>query len=89
MRSTALAAPSVLSNASGGKARTGLATKRGPSSQPWRKIQTTVDNARAMTSASPSLAELSKSYESTRKRAPRSLADLPTSTPEAERSRSS
>jgi DNA-3-methyladenine glycosylase I len=48
------------------------------------KIQATVDNARAMTSASPNLAELAKSYESTRKRAPRSLADLPTSTPEAE-----
>jgi DNA-3-methyladenine glycosylase I len=47
------------------------------------KIQATVDNARAMTSASPSLAELAKSYEFTRKRAPRSLADLPTSTPEA------
>jgi DNA-3-methyladenine glycosylase I len=49
------------------------------------KIQATVDNARAMTSASPSLAELAKSYEFTRKRAPRSLADLPTSTPEAGR----
>jgi DNA-3-methyladenine glycosylase I len=48
------------------------------------KIQATVDNARAMTSASPSLAELAKFYKSTRKRAPRSLADLPTSTPEAE-----
>ena len=48
------------------------------------KIQATVDNARAMTSASPSLAELAKSYEFTRTRAPRSLADLPTSTPEAE-----
>ncbi len=47
------------------------------------KIQATVDNARAMTSASPSLAELAKSYEFTRRRAPRSLADLPTSTPEA------
>jgi DNA-3-methyladenine glycosylase I len=47
------------------------------------KIQATVDNARAMTSASPSLAELAKSYEFTRKRAPRSLADLPTSTSEA------
>src|SRR3954454_8599948 len=34
------------------------------------KIQATVDNARAMTSTSPSLAELAKSYESTRKRAP-------------------
>ena len=48
------------------------------------KIQATVENARAMTSASPSLAELAKSYEFTRKWAPRSLADLPTSTPEAE-----
>jgi DNA-3-methyladenine glycosylase I len=48
------------------------------------KIQATVDNARAMTSASPSLAELARSYETTRKRAPRSLAELPTSTPEAE-----
>jgi DNA-3-methyladenine glycosylase I len=37
-----------------------------------------------MTSASPSLAELAKSYESARTPAPRSLADLPTSTPEAE-----
>ena len=49
-----------------------------------RKIQATVENARAMTSASPSLDELAKSYESTHARAPRSLADLPTSTPEAE-----
>jgi DNA-3-methyladenine glycosylase I len=48
------------------------------------KIQATVDNARAMMSASPSLAELAKSYEVTRKRAPRSVADLPTSTPQAE-----
>jgi len=48
------------------------------------KIQATVDNARAMTSASPSLAELAKLYELTRKRAPRSLADLPRSTPEAD-----
>ena len=48
------------------------------------KIQATVYNARAMTSASPSLAELAKSYESTRKRAPRSLADLPMSTPQAD-----
>ncbi|MDT4938019.1 MAG: DNA-3-methyladenine glycosylase [Pseudonocardiales bacterium] len=44
------------------------------------KIQATVDNARAMLSASPGLAALAKSYETTRKRAPRSLADLPTST---------
>jgi DNA-3-methyladenine glycosylase I len=48
------------------------------------KIQATVDNARAMRSASPSLAELAKSYEFTRKRAPRSIADLPKATPQAE-----
>jgi DNA-3-methyladenine glycosylase I len=48
------------------------------------KIQATLDNAHAMMSASPSLAALAKSYEITRKRAPRSLADLPTSTPQAE-----
>ena len=45
------------------------------------KIQATVDNARAMLSASPSLPELAKSYEVTRKRAPRSL---PKFTPQAE-----
>jgi DNA-3-methyladenine glycosylase I len=49
------------------------------------KIQATVENARAMRSASPSLAALARSSESNRKRAPRSLADLPTSTPQAER----
>ena len=48
------------------------------------KIQATVENARAMRSASPTLAALARSYESTRKRAPRSLADLPTSTPQAD-----
>jgi len=48
------------------------------------KIRATIDNARAMRSASPSLAALAKSYESTHKRAPRSLADLPTSTPQAD-----
>ena len=48
------------------------------------KIEATVDNARAMTSASPNLAALAKSYEITRKRAPRSVADLPKSTPQAE-----
>jgi DNA-3-methyladenine glycosylase I len=48
------------------------------------KIQATVDNARAMRSASPTLVALAKSYESDRKRAPRSLADLPASTPQAE-----
>ena len=48
------------------------------------KIQATVDNARAMMSASPSLVALAKSYEVTRKRAPWSVADLPASTPQAE-----
>jgi DNA-3-methyladenine glycosylase I len=48
------------------------------------KIQATVENARAIRSSSPSLAALARSYASTRKRAPRSLADLPSSTPEAE-----
>jgi len=48
------------------------------------KIEATIDNARAMRSASPSLVALAKPYESTRKRAPRSLADLPKSTPHAE-----
>src|SRR6202035_493495 len=49
------------------------------------KIQATVENARAMSAASPRLAALARSYERTRKRAPRSLADLPTSTPQAEK----
>ena len=48
------------------------------------KIHATVDNARSMMSASPTLAALAKSYEVTRKRAPRSVADLPKSTPQAE-----
>jgi DNA-3-methyladenine glycosylase I len=48
------------------------------------KIQATVANARAMRSASPSLAALARSYGNTRKPTPRSLADLPTSTPQAD-----
>src|SRR5438445_12605142 len=48
------------------------------------KIEATVENARAMMSASPSLAALVKSYGNTRKRAPRSLADLPKTTAQAE-----
>ena len=48
------------------------------------KIQATVDNARATLAGSPSLAALAKSYEVTRKRAPRSIAGLPKSTPNAE-----
>ena len=49
------------------------------------KIRATIENARAMSAASPSLAALARSYEHTRKRAPRTLADLPTSTPQAEK----
>src|SRR3989442_10750651 len=48
------------------------------------KIEATIDNAQTMRSASPSLISLAKSYKSTRTRAPRSLAHLPTSTPHAE-----
>jgi len=48
------------------------------------KIQATVDNARAMRAASPNLATLARSYEISRKRAPRSIADLPKTTPHAE-----
>jgi DNA-3-methyladenine glycosylase I len=48
------------------------------------KIQATLDNARAMRSASPSLAKLAESYTVTRKRSPRSIADLPASTPQAD-----
>ena len=48
------------------------------------KIQATVDNARVMRSASPSLAALAESHAISRKRAPRSLAALPASTPQAQ-----
>jgi DNA-3-methyladenine glycosylase I len=48
------------------------------------KIQATVGNARAMKSASPDLAAQAKSYEIDRTRAPRSIADLPKTTPRAE-----
>jgi DNA-3-methyladenine glycosylase I len=48
------------------------------------KIQATIDNARAMRSASPSLAELAKTYEINRERSPRSIAGLPRTTPQAE-----
>jgi DNA-3-methyladenine glycosylase I len=48
------------------------------------KIQATLDNARAMMRATPTLAALARSYATTRKVAPRSIADLPTSTPDAE-----
>jgi DNA-3-methyladenine glycosylase I len=48
------------------------------------KIQATLDNARALVRATPTLAALARSYATTRKVAPRSIADLPTSTPDAE-----
>ena len=48
------------------------------------KIQATIDNARAMRSASPSLASLARSYAIDRARSPRSPADVPITTPEAE-----
>ena len=48
------------------------------------EIRATIDNARAMTSASPTLPALAKTYESDREQAPRSIADLPKSTPQAE-----
>jgi DNA-3-methyladenine glycosylase I len=49
-----------------------------------RKIQATIDNARAMMASSPKLAELARTYETTSGRAPRSIAELPASTPQAE-----
>jgi DNA-3-methyladenine glycosylase I len=49
-----------------------------------RKIQATIDNARAMMDSSPKLAELARTYETASGRAPRSIAELPTSTPQAE-----
>ena len=48
------------------------------------KIQATVDNARATMAASPPLEALAKTYEVHRTRAPRTVADLPKSTPEAD-----
>jgi DNA-3-methyladenine glycosylase I len=48
------------------------------------KIQATIDNARAMRSASPSLAALARSYAIGRARSPRSTADVPTTTPQAD-----
>ena len=49
-----------------------------------RKIQATTDNARAMMASSPRLADLARTYESTSGRAPRSIADVPAATPQAE-----
>jgi DNA-3-methyladenine glycosylase I len=47
------------------------------------KIEATIANAQAMLSASPSLVELVAGYATDRTRAPRTLADVPTTTPEA------
>jgi DNA-3-methyladenine glycosylase I len=48
------------------------------------KIKATLDNARAMMSASPSLPALAKANERPPAGAPRSIADIPSSTPQAE-----
>jgi DNA-3-methyladenine glycosylase I len=48
------------------------------------KITATIGNARAMMSASPSLPALARSYASTDHAAPRSAADIPAFTPQAE-----
>lgn len=48
------------------------------------KIQATIDNARAMISGGASLAALSRPYETTRKHSLRSIAEVPSSTPDAE-----
>jgi DNA-3-methyladenine glycosylase I len=48
-----------------------------------KKIEATILNARAMQTASPDLPTLARSYEVERRHPPRSLADLPTSTPGA------
>jgi DNA-3-methyladenine glycosylase I len=48
------------------------------------KVKATVDNARAMMSASPGLPALAESYEGTRDAAPRSIAGIPSSTPQSQ-----
>ena len=48
------------------------------------KVRATIENARAMRSASPSLAALARSYAIDRVQSPRSTADVPTTTPGAE-----
>jgi DNA-3-methyladenine glycosylase I len=48
------------------------------------KIKATVDNARAMTSAAPGLPTLARAHQVDRRRAPRSAAEVPSSTPSAE-----
>jgi DNA-3-methyladenine glycosylase I len=49
-----------------------------------RKIEATVGNARAFLTAQPNLADLAKSYVVDGRRSPKSLADLPAFTPQAE-----
>ena len=49
-----------------------------------RKIEATIENARVMRSASPSLVSLAKASEANHRRSPRSIADLPQSTPAAD-----
>src|SRR4030081_243373 len=48
------------------------------------KIEATIDNARAMMSASPSLGALAKSYAKVRAHTPRAAGEIPKSTPEAD-----
>jgi DNA-3-methyladenine glycosylase I len=48
------------------------------------KIRATIDNAQAMLSASPSLSSLAQSYEAAPHNTPRSIAEIPSSTPEAQ-----
>ena len=48
------------------------------------KIEATIENARVMSSASPSLPALARSHETARQRAPQSLTGLPVSTARAE-----
>ena len=44
------------------------------------KIQATIANARVMRSATPALSELAAAYSINRKRSPRAVADIPTTT---------
>ena len=48
------------------------------------KIQATVDNARVMVSASPGLPALTRSHAIDRKQSPRSTAQVPTTSPQAD-----
>jgi DNA-3-methyladenine glycosylase I len=48
------------------------------------KIRATIDNARTMRSATPTLAALARSHATDRARSPRSAAEVPTTTPGAD-----